>query len=41
MNLGFEQWIPVRFRDGTLREVSLAEAFSEGREIADLAVRPH
>lgn len=41
MNLGFDPWIPVTYRDGTHRDISLAEAFSDGREIADLAVRPH
>ena len=41
MNLGFNPWIPVMYWDGTHREVSLSEAFAQGREIADLAARPH
>lgn len=41
MNLGFDPWIPVTYRDGTQRNVSLAEAFVDGRDIADLTVRPH
>ena len=41
MNLGFEPWIPVTYADGTQHDVSLAEVFRDGREMADLALRPH
>ncbi len=41
MNLGFDLWIPVTYRDGTNRLISLADVFREGDRIADLAVRPH
>lgn len=41
MNLGFDPWIPVTCADGAPRRVSLADVFREGREIADLAARPH
>lgn len=41
MNLVEDPWIPVVFETGNSGQVSLGEAFSGGRKIADLAVRPH
>lgn len=41
MNLGFDPWIPVAMADGTQRNVSLADVFREGHQMADLAARPH
>jgi CRISPR system Cascade subunit CasA len=40
MNLATDKWIPVLRRDGRQDEVSLTVAFTEGENIADLAVRP-
>lgn len=41
MNLATEPWIPVVWHDGRQGRVSLLDAFTRGREIADLPVRPH
>ena len=41
MNLADNPWIPVLQKDGIKREASLLEVFSKGKELADLAVRPH
>lgn len=41
MNLVEDTWIPVLFVDGSGGRVSLRDAFSRGRQISDLAVRPH
>jgi CRISPR system Cascade subunit CasA len=41
MNLTTDAWIPVLRADGNGADVSLLEAFNQGREIADLSVRPH
>jgi CRISPR system Cascade subunit CasA len=41
MNLVTEPWIPVVGRDGGHRLASLEQVFAEGRQFADLAVRPH
>lgn len=41
MNLTTDPWIPVLSADGCRADVSLLEAFTKGREIADLSVRPH
>ena len=41
MNLTTDPWIPVLRADGCRADVSLLEAFTQGREIADLSVRPH
>jgi CRISPR system Cascade subunit CasA len=41
MNLVTEAWIPVVKLDGTPCTASLLEVFTQGREFADLAVRPH
>jgi len=41
MNLTSDPWIPVVWQDGRADKVSLRDAFLRGREIRDLAVRPH
>ncbi|MBI2929445.1 MAG: type I-E CRISPR-associated protein Cse1/CasA [Verrucomicrobia bacterium] len=41
MNLTTAEWIPVLRLDGRRDEVGLLRAFTEGRDIADLSVRPH
>ncbi|MBN2450794.1 MAG: type I-E CRISPR-associated protein Cse1/CasA [Lentisphaeria bacterium] len=41
MNLTTDPWIPVVWEDGRNGLVSLTEAFGQGQEIRDLAVRPH
>lgn len=41
MNLTTDPWIPVVRCDGRRVLVSLRQAFTEGRQIADLSVRPH
>lgn len=41
MNLVTEAWIPVVRPDGKRGTVSLMQVFTEGRQFADLAVRPH
>jgi len=41
MNLTTDPWIPVVRCDGRPDLVSLRQAFAEGRQIADLSVRPH
>jgi CRISPR system Cascade subunit CasA len=41
MNLTTDPWIPVVWEDGHHGQVSLADVFRRGREIRDLAVRPH
>lgn len=41
MNLTTEPWIPIVRNNGTPGMVGLAEVFSQGDEIRDLAVRPH
>lgn len=41
MNLTTDKWIPVVRTDGRSDLVSLEQAFGEGAEIRDLAVRPH
>lgn len=41
MNLVTEPWIPVVGIDGGHRLASLEQVFAEGRQFADLAVRPH
>lgn len=35
-NLVVEPWIPVRYRDGRIEEVSLEELFSQGKEIQEI-----
>ncbi|MCK4547408.1 MAG: type I-E CRISPR-associated protein Cse1/CasA [Candidatus Eisenbacteria sp.] len=40
MNLIGDPWIPVIFRDGQHRLVSLQEAFEQGDEVCDLVVTP-
>jgi CRISPR system Cascade subunit CasA len=41
MNLSTDSWIPVVWNNGAPGTVSLGEAFLRGRDIRDLAVRPH
>lgn len=41
MNLVTEAWIPVVRPDGKPDTVSLMQVFTEGKQFADLAVRPH
>ncbi len=41
MNVAFDPWIPVVSASGEPLRASLEEVFTEGREFADLAVRPH
>lgn len=41
MNLVTEPWIPVLHSNGERRLASLHQVFTEGRNYADLAVRPH
>src|SRR3989442_1254586 len=41
MNLTTDAWIPIVWDDGRPGSVSLHEAFERGREIQDLALRPH
>jgi len=41
MNLTTDPWIPVVWEDGHHGQVSLVDAFRQGHEIRDLAVRPH
>lgn len=41
MNLTTDPWIPIVWDDGKPGMVSLADAFSQGQKIHDLAVRPH
>lgn len=41
MNLVTEAWIPVVRPDGKPDTASLMQAFTEGRQFSDLAVRPH
>jgi CRISPR system Cascade subunit CasA len=41
MNLSTDRWIPVVWNNGTAGLVSLDEVFQRGRDIRDLAVRPH
>ena len=41
MNLAIDSWIPVVRTDGKPDTVSLEQAFRDGEDIRDLAVRPH
>ena len=41
MNISTDPWIPVVWSDGRPGVVNLCEAFQKGRDIADLALRPH
>lgn len=41
MNLVTEPWIPVLHSNGERQLASLHQVFTEGRDYADLAVRPH
>jgi CRISPR system Cascade subunit CasA len=41
MNLTTDAWIPIVWTDGKSGIASLREAFEQGHEIQDLAVRPH
>lgn len=41
MNLTTDKWIPIIWNNGTPDKVSLLDAFLQGDEIRDLAVRPH
>ncbi len=41
MNLSSDPWIPIVWSHGAAGSVSLADAFLRGRDIRDLAVRPH
>jgi len=41
MNIATEPWIPIVWHDGRPDLVSLTEAFSQGHDIPDLALRPH
>ena len=41
MNLVTEAWIPVVRADGKTYTASLMQVFTEGKQFADLAVRPH
>ncbi len=41
MNLTTDKWIPIIRNNGTPDKVSLLDAFLQGDEIRDLAVRPH
>lgn len=41
MNLTIDPWIPIVWTDGTAGLASLADVFQRGRDIRDLAVRPH
>ena len=41
MNLTTDAWIPIIWNDGKPGTVSLREAYERGREIQDLALRPH
>ena len=41
MNLVSDPWIPVTRKDGSFTHVSLEAVFADGREIADLSIRPH
>lgn len=41
MNLATETWIPVVWNNSQAGFVSLCEVFEQGKEIRDLAVRPH
>lgn len=41
MNLTTDPWIPVVWDSGACDKVSIKDAFLRGREIRDLAVRPH
>lgn len=41
MNVAFDPWIPVVMSDGERGLVSLQDVFLNGKEISDLAVRPH
>jgi CRISPR system Cascade subunit CasA len=41
MNLTTDKWIPIVWQNGQAGVVSLAEAYQLGKDIQDLAVRPH
>ena len=41
MNLTNDPWIPIVWADGRSGTVSLCEAFEQGDQVRDLAVRPH
>lgn len=41
MNVAFDPWIPVVTMNGESKLVSLNTVFTEGENLADLAVRPH
>jgi len=41
MNVAFDPWIPTVTTSGKRKLVSLCEVFTDGKDIADLAVRPH
>ena len=41
MNLVSDQWIPVLNASGQRQQISLHEAFFQGAQWRDLAVRPH
>lgn len=41
MNLSSDPWIPIVWSNGAAGTVSLNDAFLRGRDIRDLAVRPH
>lgn len=41
MNVAFDPWIPVITREGKPKLASLCQVFTEGHQLADLAVRPH
>jgi len=41
MNLAIEPWIPIVWSDGRPGTISLCEAFAQGHEVQDLALRPH
>lgn len=41
MNVAFDPWIPVVDRQGKPQLISLCAVFTDGKNYADLAVRPH